>query len=182
MDAHVSSILSYRGAVETLPTLSPENIFTSTSQKVLLAHCELDTQYGIDKINEKIESDINQIEKLLSTRIEQVINEIKFLKTTIAGSDLSSPKLNDIKEGKEKPVSRVEKLFMCATKLLRIVEKTSQFYYHYKESYKDYSSIVRVGGYRSLCICLLESFEKVSKKLSKVASGTLELSTRKKKL
>ena len=137
----------------------------------ILANVELDSSFGFERIAQRIAHDLLAIEGALQSKISVVTRELLFFHTiTKAYEDPKQPVPS------REVVGRKAKLLYNINKLLQTINEVSDGYTACKETYRQIGPVLRMGGYRSLCICFLESLDVISTRVKRIQAHPLALS------
>lgn len=162
----IGNELKGRGSLPpNIRVLDPGNI-EPVDIATALIHCELNTVHFPSKIENKIINDLSLLEKSLEKELSSVINDVKFVCTVT----------NILPSGNEEKRSHKDKLLDNIQNLGKLLEEIKAHYEKFKEMFKTMDPILRMGGYRSLIICLLETVDSIAKKLARVRAQSYQIS------
>ena len=124
-------------------------------EEILNEDYEISTFFGCEKVNTKINTEIRLIEEELTREIAKTKSILKEFTEMLKKY---MPKLQLETETMAKAEEEIHKLDL----LMLLIYKIESLYLSCKEYSKSLAPILRTGGYRSLCICLIESLKRIS--------------------
>lgn len=148
MAASLVAMLKERGTLPANLAVSANNTSCSPETNLgnALIHCELTTVIP-EVLEKKIKNDLSLLEECFEKELTNIRKELQWVYAEI------------IKGNEENPL---------ATSIQNLgaqLEQIHQLYLKFNQSFKSVDPVLRMGGYRSLIICLVETISIISKKL-----------------
>jgi hypothetical protein len=131
--------------------LSNENIAPSTTIEAILQDYEISLSHGKSKVDTKIKTELKIIEIELENAFDTTLRQLRDFIDEIAKL---APKEGTTASSEEYDIKNIEQLIQMLLKIKNLHDTA-------KQNSLELIGILRTGGYRSLCICLLESLQKI---------------------